>query len=58
MYMTINEFYEGVECGAYGPDEDCRWVSINDAGDLIEEPVVHPRRNIPVRVVAVRYYGA
>ncbi len=58
MYMTIEDFYEGVDCGAYGPDEDCRWVVVSENGDLVEEPIVHPRRNIPLRVIAVRYYAA
>ncbi len=56
-YITLQDFYEGVECGVYGPDECCYWVYIDAQGNLKETPVVHPRK-IPDNTIAVTYYAA
>lgn len=58
MYMTLKDFFEGVDCGAYGPDEDCRWVCIDEEGNLVEEPVKHPRISPTLPAIAVVYYAA
>lgn len=58
QYMPLEDFYDGVECGAYGPDEDCRWIYIDDDGHLCERPVEHPYKKLPPRIVAVVYYAA
>jgi hypothetical protein len=57
-YMTLATFFSGVMAGAYGPDEDCRWVSISEAGTLVETPIKQPNEVRPRRTIAVAYYAA
>lgn len=58
-YITIDEFFDLVADGALGLDEDCRWVSIDPFGMLVETPIVLPRRaDMPLQTIAVAYYAA
>lgn len=58
-YMTLETFFAGVGTGLYGPDEDCRWVYINnDTGCLEEQVIKHPQEKRPDNTVMVAYYAA
>lgn len=55
-YLTLQSYFTGVKYGAYGPDEDCRWVSITSEGLLKETPILDPTKAPPLRTIAVAYY--
>lgn len=56
IYMTLEDFWDGVNCGVYGPDETCYWVHINDLGQLVETPIAHPFADpLPPDTIAVAY---
>jgi hypothetical protein len=56
-YITLLDYFEGFDIGAFGPDEDCRWVSIAMNGTIQETPITYPH-NAPPRTIAVAYYAA
>jgi len=57
VYLTLEEFRLGVQQGVFGPDEDCRWVSITELGSLIETPITNLKEH-PANTIAVIYYAA
>jgi hypothetical protein len=58
-YITFADFAQGVAVGAYGPDEDTRWVYIDHTGNLVEMPTHNAKGRMnmfPSTMICVAYY--
>lgn len=57
-YITLEDFFAGVEYGIYSPDDGSYyWVSIQADGHLKETLINKPREPQPAATICVAYYS-